>query len=87
MYTTEELTNIRNSGVRLWSAWAKAGYSKMTTTLNQEDYDKQVLFYLVNRALKFSMDSEWDDRSVLLANLLVGIDSFADGNKLSLSII
>ena len=87
MYTSSELINIRNSGVRLWSASASSGYSKMTTTLNQDNYEKQILFYLVNRALKFAMDTEWNEKSVLLANLLVGIDSFADGNKLSLSII
>lgn len=87
MYTTSELTNIRNSGVRLWSSWAKIGYSKMTTTLNSDDYEKQVLFYLVNKALKFAMDGDQTNESVLLANLLVGIDSLADGNKLSLSII
>lgn len=87
MYTTSELTNIRNSGVRLWSSYAKLGYSKMTNTLNSSDYERQVLFYLVNKALKYAMDSEQTNESVLLANLLVGLDSVADGNKLSLTIV
>lgn len=87
MYTPTELTNIRNSGVRLWSSYAKLGYSKMTTSLNSTDYERQVLFYLVNKALKFAMDCEQTNESVLLANLLVGLDSVADGNKLSLTII
>lgn len=87
MYTTTELNNIRNSGVRLWASCAKLGYAKMTNTLNSSDYDKQVLFYLVNKALKYAMDSEQTNESVLLANLLVGLDSVADGNKLSLTIV
>jgi len=87
MYNQAELANIRNSGVRLWSSWATIGYSEMTTTLNPDDYEKQVLFYLINKALKFAMDGDNTNDSVLLANLLVGVDSIADGNKLSLSII
>jgi len=87
MYTQAELANIRNSGVRLWSSWAGIGYSKLTNTLNPDDYEKQVLFYIINKALKFAMDGENINDSVLLANLLVGVDSIADGNKLSLSII
>lgn len=87
MYNTSELNNARNSGIRLWSSWAKMGYTKMTTTLNQDDYEKQILFYVVNKALKFAMDGDRTNESVLLANLLIGLDSTADGNKLSLSII
>lgn len=87
MYTQAELANIRNSGVRLWASSAKIGYSKLTTTLNPDDYEKQVLFYVINKALKFAMDGDNINDSVLLANLLVGVDSIADGNKLSLSII
>jgi hypothetical protein len=87
MYTSQELTNIRNSGVRLWSSWAKLGYTEMTTTLNPDDYERQVVFYLVNKALKYAMDGDQTNESVLLANLLVGMDSLADGNKLALSIV
>lgn len=87
MYNQAELANIRNSSVRLWSSWATIGYSEMTNTLNPDDYEKQVLFYLINKALKFAMDGDNTNDSVLLANLLVGVDSIADGNKLSLSII
>lgn len=87
MYTSIELTNIKNSGIRMWSAWAKQGYSKMTTTLNPDDYEHQVVFYLVNIALKYAMDTDQTDEAVQLANLLIGLDSFANGTKLSFPII
>lgn len=87
MYTTSELNNIRNSAIRLWSSWSDIGYNRMTTTLNSDDYEKQVTFYLVNKALKFAMDNEATNDAVLLVNLMVGLNSLADGNKLALSII
>jgi len=87
MYTSTELNNIRNSGIRLWSAWAKQGYSTMTNTLNPDDYERQIVFYLVNIALKYAIDTDQTDYSVQLANLLVGLDSFADGTKLAFPII
>jgi hypothetical protein len=87
MYTSTELNNIRNSGIRLWSAWAKEGYSQMTNTLNPDTYDRQVMFYLVNVALKFAIDTDQTDEAVQLVNLLVAMDSFADGTKLAFPII
>jgi hypothetical protein len=87
MYTSTELNNIRNSGIRLWSAWAKEGYSKMNTTLNPDMYDRQVMFYLVNVALKFAIDTDQTNEAVQLVNLLVAMDSFADGTKLAFPII
>ena len=87
MYTSQELSNMRTSGIRLWSSRTSAGYTKMTNSLNSEDYEKNVLFYLVNKALKYSMDTDQTSNSVLLANLLVGLASYADGTKLALPII
>jgi hypothetical protein len=87
MYTSTELNNIRNSGIRLWSAWAKEGYSQMNNTLNPDTYDRQVMFYLVNVALKFAIDTDQTNEAVQLVNLLVAMDSFADGTKLAFPII
>lgn len=87
MYTSTELTNMRNSGIRLWSSRAKTGYVTMSSSLNPESYEGQILYYLVNKALKFSMDMDQHDESTKLANLLVGLSSYADGVKLALPII
>ena len=87
MYTTSELNNIRNSAIRLWSSWAKNGYAEMTATLNPDRYEKQQMFYLVNIALKFAIDTEQVNEATQLVNLLIGMDSFADGTKLAFPII
>jgi hypothetical protein len=59
----------------------------MTNTLNPDTYDRQVMFYLVNVALKFAIDTDQTDEAVQLVNLLVAMDSFADGTKLAFPII
>jgi hypothetical protein len=87
MYTSTELNNIKNSGIRMWAAWAKQGYTTMNSTLNPDDYEHQVVFYLVNIALKYAIDTDQTDYAVQLVNLLVGLDSFADGTQLAFPII